>query len=131
MTDEFYESDDEDNALVICDHQFSEEEINVAKKALKAFSERMTPMYVGREAIKFLRFQKKIALRMLSSVLTVGKISRNFAQGTFTFTINELTVLRDALSFFVTLESSLFRKKEDVLRFRHYQATAQHLLGSL
>lgn len=128
MSDDPVNEDQEDVSLVICDHAFSEEEINVTKQALKAFAERLTPMYLGREAISFLKKQRDIAFRLFSSILSVN-IIKSLAKGSITFTIQELQVLRDSLSFFVGLDTSLFKKKEDVLQFRHDQATALRLLS--
>jgi hypothetical protein len=97
-------------------------EVLVLRDALRYFSERMTPMFLKREGVRLLNYEKSIASHLVSSLdsetdLDVGGEERG--------------VMVNALRYFTGLPTPMYAGQVAISKLRKSQEIARKLLGKL
>ena len=109
------DSSDSEPSLDILDSS----EMLVLRDALRYFSERMTPMFLRREGVRLLNYDKSVASQLASSLAS---------DPTIDVSREERGVIVDALSYFAGLPTPMYAGKQAISKLRKSQEIARRLL---
>ena len=94
-------------------------EVIVLRDALRYFSERMTPMFLRREGVRLLNYDKSVASQLASSLASDPAID---------VSREEKGVIVDALRYFAGLPTPMYAGKQAISKLRKSQEIARRLL---